>query len=84
MSCRRLIEAIDDHAEKQRDDGRADEVQPAEASQLSSPFAIAASTSAIAQPGSSFVTVFIKISSNVWFFLFCGFIIARIYDKIKS
>ena len=42
------------------------------------------STSAIAQPGSSFVTVFIKISSNVSFFLFCGFIIARIYDKIKS
>ena len=28
--CRvvRLIEAVDDHAEKQRDDGRADEVQP--------------------------------------------------------
>ena len=57
---------------------------PPEASQLSSPFAIAASTSAIAQPGSSFVTVFIKISSNVSFFLFCGFIIAQIYDKIKS
>ena len=37
-----------------------------------------------AQPGSSFVTVFIKISSNVSFFLFCGFIIAQIYDKIKS
>ena len=57
---------------------------PAEASQLSSSFAAAASTSASAQPGSSFVTVFIKISSNVWFFLFCGFIIAQIYDKIKS